>query len=101
MFPYLQIFNIRIPSYGLFLVTAVLLAGALAWYRCYRAKLDTNNFLIIAASSIGLGLIGAWLLYVFTQYSLSEMIALIRAGKIAILLQGGLVFYGGFIGGTT
>lgn len=69
-------------------------------YRCFRARLNINDFFIIVASSLGLGLIGAWLFFIAVQYSFLELIAIIRMKETAILFQGGLIYYGGFIGGV-
>jgi len=77
----------------------LLVSGLLAFVRVKKAGLSTDNFLIIAACALGLGLIGAGLSYVFVSFSFAEIVALIRAGQIDALLHGGMIFYGGLIGG--
>lgn len=71
----------------------------IAYLRAKKQKLDTNNLLIIFACSIGIGLLGAKLLYIIISYSPKEIINLISKGSFEFLIQGGLVYYGGLIGG--
>ncbi|HRX57654.1 MAG TPA: prolipoprotein diacylglyceryl transferase [Eubacteriales bacterium] len=100
MFPYITIGTLTLPTYGVMIASGILISGLLAFVRVKKAGLSVDDFLMIAACAIGLGLFGAWLTYVLVSFSVAEIVAIIRAGQIGLLLQGGMVFYGGFIGGV-
>lgn len=99
MVPYFRILQRNIPSYGVFLAAAIVVAGALAYRRCRKANLSGDDFLILAVSAIGVGLVMAWGLYVAVTFSIRELVSIVQSGGIGMLFQGGMVFYGGAIGG--
>lgn len=100
MLPYLKIFGIQLPMYGLCMALAMLLAVFLSCIRAKRMGADPDRLLTIALFAIVAGIIGAKLLFFIVTYSPMELIELIRANGILYLLEGGLVFYGGLIGGV-
>ncbi len=77
----------------------LLISGLFAFVRVKKAGLSVDDFLIISACALGLGLVGAGLSYIFVSFSIGEIITLIRAGQMDALLHGGMIFYGGLIGG--
>ena len=99
MFPYLNLFYRNIPTYGVCLALAIVVAGSLAYFRCKKLRLSGDDFLIIAVTAIGLGLVVAWGFYVAVTFSFRQIVEVIRIGKGELLLQGGMVFYGGVFGG--
>lgn len=99
MLPYITVANRIIPLYGLCMALGVLCAGCVAFFRVKRAGGDTDHFFVIVACAVGCGLVGAKLLYVFVTYSFRELGALLAAGDLSFIMQGGLVFYGGLLGG--
>lgn len=100
MLPFFTIASLRIPAYGFFLAVAIFTAGLVAFFRCRKARLSTDALLIIAASSVGLGIVSAWALYVAVTFSFDDILALIRANRWDELIPGGMVYYGGIIGGA-
>lgn len=100
MFPYLKIFGIQIPMYGLLMATAMLVSVGLSWLRCRKRGLDGERLLTVALIAIVFGIIGAKALFMAVTYTWDEIADAVRANGVIWLLQGGLVFYGGLIGGV-
>ena len=100
MLPYLHLFGLTIPMYGLMLAAAFLLCGFLSWHRARKRGLLGENLIIIAAFVFLFAMIGGGLLYDLVTYSPEQILAFIRAGEWTYLLKGGIVFYGGLIGGV-
>lgn len=100
MLPYLTVFGIHIPMYGLLMAVGVALAFFVAWRRTKWLGLDGNDLLIVGACALGLGLLCGQLLFAFTAYTWSQIVEIVRAGQIGLILNGGIVFYGGLIGGV-
>ena len=99
MLPYLKLFGIQIPMYGLCMAAAMLLAVFLSCVRAKRMGADPDRLLTIALFAVVCGIVGAKLLFFFVTYTPMELIELIRVNGVLYLLEGGLVFYGGLIGG--
>lgn len=72
----------------------------ISYRRAKRASLSTDHLTIIAAMCFLGALVGAKLLYIVVTYTPSEFIQALREGHTEELLGGGLVFYGGLIGGV-
>ena len=100
MLPYLNIFGVQIPMYGLCMAVAMLLAVFLSCLRSKKRGADVDRLLTIALAAIVLGIIGAKLLYFFVTYSWDEFVEGVRANGFSFIMNGGLVFYGGLIGGV-
>lgn len=98
MLPQISIWGRSIPLYGLMLTLGLLFACLLAVVRLKKAGLPWENFVVIAACGLGVGLAGAKAAYALTAYSLPEIAKLLLKGEFALLF-GGAVFYGGLIGG--
>lgn len=99
MHPFFYLFGRTIPSYGLMIALGLVAATALAWHRVHRQGLSTDHLLTIVACGVGLAIVGAKLLYLFTTFSFAQLIELLRSGNTQILSDGGMVFYGGLMGG--
>lgn len=97
MHPYLNIFGLQIPSYGLMMALAFIMAILLAYYRTKKAGLDPDKLLNLAIIAILTGIAGSYLLYIFVTYSFKTIIASIADGSFSVFKDGGLVYYGGFI----
>ena len=59
MYPYLDIFGMSIPSYGLCMAVGILLSFYICFVRARKNKLDIDSLIVIAACAVGLGLVGA------------------------------------------
>lgn len=104
MYPYIHLFgNVTLPTYGLLLMCAVVLGIILALKRSARYHVKRDD-VIYAACYIGAGaIIGSKLLYMLTMMPwIVENFALIQSNPQQFWLTalGGLVYYGGFIGGV-
>lgn len=99
MYPYIHILNRVIPSYGLCIAAAALLAGFLMIRRVRGSRIKAEDILIVMAVTVGCALAGAKILYLLVTYSIPELIEALRRGEYEILTGSGLVFYGGAIAG--
>ena len=98
MLPFINIFGLNIPMYGLMLAVGLIGGSCIAYMRARRVGLIGENLIIILACALGCAILGGGLLYVLVTYTPSEIIELIKAGKWNALA--GIVFYGALIGGT-
>lgn len=98
MHPYIQVFQCRIPSYGLMMVMGILVAGSIALYRVGKKGLCWEYALAVSAFGLGSALVGASLLYLAVTYSIKEILQMLRTGELFQVGKTGLVFYGGLIG---
>lgn len=99
MFPSVSLFGKIIPMYGLCMVLGIILSCSAAFARAKKFKLDINNLIVIAAAAVGGGLICAKILYIAVTFRLSDILSMIANGSFDFILQSGLVYYGGLIGG--
>jgi len=92
--------GLPIRGYGMFLMLAGIFSVSLAAWRAGRAGLGADSVLRLVPWTFGGGLLGARIFYViqyfddFLRPTWGETIT-----AMAALTQGGLVVYGGFIGG--
>ncbi|MEQ1827303.1 MAG: prolipoprotein diacylglyceryl transferase [Pirellula sp.] len=92
--------GLPIRGYGVMLMLGVLSAMAIALYRCKKAGIQQESFFSLATWSIVTGLAGARIFYVVQKWNEldgeSLFDKLVTAFKVT---EGGLVVYGGVIGG--
>lgn len=100
MYPFIHIFGLKIPSYGLMMALAFAAAILLSCYRVKKAGLSVDKILDIALTVLICGMAGAYLLYIFVTYSFEEIFECIKDGSFRVFKDGGLVFYGGLIAGV-
>ena len=98
MYPYLLVFGKQISTYSLCMILGVLLASTFSIFHGKRRGLIAEDFLIVAACALGLGLIGGGVLFVVVTYTPQQIFAYTCAGDFRFL-GSGIVFYGGLIGG--
>lgn len=77
----------------------VLLCGFLIFLKARRKGIGSEEIIILMAMSLGMALFCAGLLYILVSYSIKDLINEILKGDFSFLKNGGLVFYGGLIGG--
>lgn len=97
MYPYITILSKNISVYGIFMFLAILTVFLFSFKRIKKHNVCIDDMLIIAAFSLLFGLTFANLLYVLVSYPISEIAEYVISGKFELL--GGLVYYGGLIGG--
>jgi len=107
MYPYIYIFNSKIPTYGIMALIGILLMGTYVVKTLQKKGYNEVN-LLMCLLSVALGsFIGAHIIYFLTQFGnfiiLLKNITILNSLKKIILafysLFGGWVFYGGLIGG--
>ena len=99
MYPYLHIFGRELPVYSLCIITGVFAAWLIARRRSRKRDLSTDHLLIITAVTVGMAVAGAKILYLLVSVPPSVFWDQIKAGDFTLINGGGLVFYGGLIGG--
>lgn len=103
MLPFINLGKIHIPLYGLLIVAGILSAGFIVYRLCLFQKKNFYDFLIISAVGVGLGFLGAKLLYLLVTYGIKDFFQVLRMmlfdSSAAFLVGSGFVFYGGLIGG--
>lgn len=99
MLPHVHIGNLEIPTYGICMVIGIMAAAIIAIIRAKRTGRDENSLIVIAACAVGLGLAGAKILYIIASYGLQKALQEMSQGNFSCFTEGGLVFYGGLIGG--
>ncbi|SFD09804.1 prolipoprotein diacylglyceryl transferase [Butyrivibrio sp. YAB3001] len=99
MHVYTNFFGIVIPSYGLMIVTGVVLANLVGMLILKREHLDINDFMILEAYCFLGAFIGAKVLYLIVSYKYIEWDRILDYKYFNDLMLGGFVFYGGLIGG--
>lgn len=107
MYPYLSIFGLEVPVYGLVSLVGLLVSGAVAFILAKKKSVDVYDLFITAVVS-GLGLfIGAHLLYAVTRTgdiisAISLYSTFDTTGEFIRYIAdiaSGMVFYGGLYGG--
>lgn len=99
MCPYIYFFTTPIPSYGFFMALGICLATTLAAIRAKHVGVRWDNIIIIIGTCIGGALFGSKLLYLLASYGIKQIWLDITNGDFSFISNGGLVFYGGLIGG--
>jgi len=99
VYPYIHFVGITIPSYGFCMAISIMLCGFLYINKSRKLGLFFDDMIIIAAVSVGVGILSGGLLYIFVTYSPEELFNYIKSGNFLFITNVGLVFYGGLIGG--
>ena len=81
------------------MTVGVFLCGWLILLKTKRTGVGCNEMIIVMAMSLGTGLFCAGALYILVTYSIKEVVLSVLKGDFSIFENGGLVFYGGLIGG--
>lgn len=95
MDPMIRLFNVQIPTFGIFFLLGVGAAFLLAIFTARKYEIPTMDAMFFGLFGIIGGIAGAKLLYIIV--ALPTFI--IHPETIILILTGGTVFYGGLIGG--
>ena len=98
MYPMIEFFGRKIPTYGLCLIFAFTIVILLGYFRARKKykPIAIEDMITIGAIVLGFALTGGYLLYIFVTY---PVIQLILSGDFSFIFNGGIVFYGGLLGG--
>lgn len=102
MYPFLSLFGFQIPSYGLMCVLGGALAVVVVVARCRRLSFPRADAVNLFALCIVGALAGAKLVFLFTNVPRAVRrwdLVTAHPWEALLALGGGLVFYGGVIGG--
>ena len=99
MLPCLSFFSLSVPTYGLCAVLGLLLGFALAALRVRRAGLSAEALLQTVGIVLLGVLLGGKLLYLAVTFTPPSLLTVLRAGDLTPLFGGGMVYYGGLLGG--
>ena len=103
MFPFINLGFIKLPLYGLMIVTGILSGGAICKKLCAVQNINFYDFIIISAVAGGIGFAGAKLFYILDfytpKYFFKALGNMLFHPKTSGLIEGGFVFYGGLLGG--
>lgn len=102
MYPILNIGPFTIGMYGVCCTVGIAMACLAALSNGRRSNINSYNLIICFAATLIGGFLGAKLLYLIVDFhSICEMFANrgVNMETISSVVQGGFVFYGGFIGG--
>lgn len=101
MKPHLDIFGLSVASYGIWVLAGALCAFLVLW-RLMRARgMRAECAVVMTSCAFGFALLGGYALYLLASVGVPALIAAARAGRLLqVLSGGGLVFYGGLLGGA-
>lgn len=99
MYPLINIFSLKIPSYGLCMLIGITLVILLTTKKAKKFGITVEDVLIVAATTIGFAIFFGYLLYILVTYPIKEIINMIKNLDFSFMRNGGIVFYGGLIGG--
>lgn len=100
MLPFIEVLGRPIPTYGLLIVIGMAAAVCLSWQLAPRFGLSRSDGLHIALLGGAGGIAGAKLLSMLIDLPILIRLAGAHPDQlIQVLLHGGMVFWGGFIGG--
>ncbi len=100
MHPFVRVFGLALPSYGLMVVAGILLGGAVAFFRCKKQGVLLEDAIIAMACAGGIGILGSKILYLIASVDRDRLFEMLRTFDIEGLLMNGQVFLGGLIGGV-
>lgn len=98
MYPFIKIFSVEIPTYGICMLlgfTVVIILGLHRSKKKYK-PIQWDDMLAIATIVLGMAMFFGYVLYLFVSY---PVITLIQNGDFSFLTRGGIVFYGALFGG--
>lgn len=85
----------KLHTYGLMIVIGFLTGLHLIQRQAQKEGIDPNKIVDLSFWALGLGLLGGRIIYIFTRLDYFAQ----RPLEIFYFWEGGLVFYGGFLGG--
>lgn len=102
MLPFLHLFGLQIPMYGLCIVIGILCSGTISYFFCKKYNKNFYDFIIVATLIIATGFVFAKVLFLLVEFPLKEIPNILfdmLTNPDSNLLASGFVFYGGLFGG--
>lgn len=102
MISYLNLFGKQIPMFGVCCFLGIILACIIGFLLAKKSKYEFYDFALIVVITLVCGYIGAKLLFFIVSFN--DVLEIFKNYPFMIafqtVMQGGFVFYGGFIGGV-
>ena len=98
MNPYIHLFSIHIPSYGLLALVSLMVLSAYGIIKAKQNDLSIYDFLILESIALLGALIGSKLLFVTLNFNKIQLALSSNLITVNDLLTSGFIFYGGLIG---
>ena len=100
MYPYITVFGLRVGTYGLWMLAGLFAAFFLLVRLFRRREICWECALVVLCCAFGLALLGGYVFYLLFSVGLPAIVEAARQGRLLdVLAQGGIVFYGGLLGG--
>ena len=99
MRPYLSIFGLLLPSYGVLCASGVVCALVVSLLRARRFHLRMDASLVLFTGALTCGIIGALVTYALVTFGVSGLVHMAVHGTLREEFHFGFVFYGGFAAG--
>lgn len=99
MLTFLNVFGIKIPLYGLCMMIGIFLCSFMAIKRAKAYNITFEDMIILIAVTVGSALLCGSGLYIAVTYTPQQIWEYIRNFDFSFIANGGIVFYGGLIGG--
>ena len=87
MYPYLSLYNIEIPVYGLCMALGILVVSTISVIKIKILGGIIEDVIIVSAITIGFALVGAKIFYVIVSCSIHEVINLIKGLEFKFLFE--------------
>ena len=100
MKPFIEIFGIAFPTYGVMVSAGFVAAISFVLAACIRRRLEVHKCIIAVCLAVMAGLFGSKLLSIITLYSPHRITELLLCDPLRLVTDSGLVFYGGIITGV-
>lgn len=105
MFPFIEIFGRQIGTYSLFAFLGLLVCGFVITVSCKKININIEDTVILVLTTAGGLLVGGHILFGITNfksisYIFNNTFSFKQILNILVNSFGGMVFYGGFIGGA-
>lgn len=99
MYPYFQVFDRRIPTYGMMLVVGIVLANLCAYRTCRKKQIAFWQIWVVEGYAFLGAMLGAKVLYFLVSFEQIDWSAWRDLRYVNSVMSGGFVFYGGLAGG--
>ena len=100
MKPFIEIFGIVLPTYGVMVSAGFVAAISFVFAACIKRRLEVYKCIIAVCLAVMAGLFGSKLLSIITLYSPHRITELLLCDPLRLVTDSGLVFYGGIITGV-
>lgn len=99
MMPFITFFGKEIPTYGICMLLGFLVVTFTTAIKSKKINIPADSVLVITALILAGAIVCGTALYIFVTYPITYMIDSMKMLDFTFITSGGIVFYGGLIGG--